>query len=428
MILVVALIILLALLLLSIPVAAAIAVLGLSLDYFFSPFPLYRSIGEITWSASTDFILLAIPLFVLLGEILLKAGIAERTYLALDRWLSWLPGGLLHANIGTSAMFSATSGSSVATAATITTVAMPQGRKLGYNESLFAGSIAAGGTLGILIPPSINLIVYGVLTNTSIPKLFLAGIVPGILLALMFMLCMLAACLIWPSLGSPQRNASWRQRFSSLKDLLPVVFIFVVVIGSIYAGFATPTESAALGVIAALALALAHGKLSLPFLIQVVEGTLRTTAMIMIIIIAANFLNFILSSVGLTERLTNLLNTLGWGPMGTMLVIILLYIVLGFFIETLSLMVITIPIIAPIVVSLGFDPIWFGVLLILLIEMALITPPVGLNLYVVQGIRQKGSITDVMLGSLPFVVMIFLMIVVLLIFPDLALILTPAVG
>lgn len=428
MILIVALIILLALLLLSIPVAAAIAVLGLSLDAFFSPFPLYRAIGEITWSASTDFILLAIPLFVLLGEILLKAGIAERTYLALDRWLSWLPGGLLHANIGTSAMFSATSGSSVATAATITTVAMPQGRKLGYNESLFAGSIAAGGTLGILIPPSINLIVYGVLTNTSIPRLFLAGIVPGALLALAFMLCMLVACWIWPSLGSPQQNATWIQRFSSLKDLLPVLFIFIVVIGSIYAGFATPTESAALGVIAALVLALAHGKLSLPFLIQVIEGTLRTTAMIMIIIIAANFLNFILSSVGLTERLTSLLNNLGWGPMGTMLGIILIYIILGFFIETLSLMVITIPIIAPIVVSLGFDPIWFGIMLILLIEMALITPPVGLNLYVVQGIRQQGSITEVMTGSLPFVAMIFLMIVLLLIFPDLALILTPKAG
>lgn len=309
MILSVALLILLALLILSIPVAAAIAVLGLSLDFLFSPYPLYRSLGEITWSASTDFILLAIPLFVLLGEILLKAGIAERTYLALDRWLSWLPGGLLHANIGTSAMFSPTSGSSVATAATITTVAMPQGRKLGYNESLFAGSIAAGGTLGILIPPSINLIVYGVLTNTSIPKLFLAGIVPGALLAIIFMLCMLLACSIWPSLGSPQRNATWMQRFSSLKDLLPVVFIFVVVIGSIYAGFATPTESAALGVIAALVLALVHGKLSRTFLVQVMEGTLRTTAMIMIIIIAANFLNFILASVGLTERLTNLLNT-----------------------------------------------------------------------------------------------------------------------
>jgi tripartite ATP-independent transporter DctM subunit len=426
--LIVALIILLALLILSVPVAAAIAVLGLSLDQIFSPFPLYRSIGEITWTASTDFILLAIPLFVLLGEILLKAGIAQRTYQALDYWLSWLPGGLLHANIGTSAMFSATSGSSVATAATITTVAMPQGRRLGYNESLFAGSIAAGGTLGILIPPSINLIIYGFLTNTSIPRLFLAGIVPGLLLALIFMLCMLLACSIWPSLGSAQMNATWKQRFYSLKDLLPVLLIFLVVIGSIYAGYATPTESAALGVIAALILATAYGSLSWRFLLQVLEGTMRTTAMIMIIIIAANFLNFVLASIGLTERLTSFLNTLGLSPMGTMFVIILVYIVLGFFIETLSLMVITIPIVAPIVVNLGFDPIWFGVLLILLIEMALITPPVGLNLYVVQGVRQQGSITEVMLGSLPFVLMMLFMIGILLAFPGLALVLTPAAG
>jgi len=425
--LIVALIILLALLVLSVPVAATLAVLGLSVGSIFSQFPLYKSIGEISWTASTDFILLAIPLFVLLGEVLLKAGIAEKTYRALDRWLSWLPGGLLHANIGTSAMFSATSGSSVATAATITTVALPQARKLGYNESLFSGSIAAGGTLGILIPPSINLIIYGFLTNTSIPKLFMAGIVPGILLSIIFMLCILVACSLWPSLGSDRRRATWAERIYSLKDLLPVLFIFFVVIGSIYAGFATPTESAAIGVLAAMALAGAYGKFSLKFLLEVVEGTLRTTAMIMIIIIAAYFLNFILASIGLTERLTTFLDTLGLSALGTLGVIIVIYIVLGFFIETLSLMVITIPIVAPVVVSLGFDPIWFGVLLILLIEMALITPPVGLNLYVVQGVRQRGTITEVMVGSLPFVAMIILMIVLLILFPKLTLILTPVV-
>lgn len=421
---IVALIFLLVLLFLSIPVAATLAVLGLSVGSIFSPFPLYKSIGEISWTASTDFILLAIPLFVLLGEILLKAGIAESTYKALDRWLSWLPGGLMHANIGTSAMFSATSGSSVATAATITTVALPQARKLGYSESLFAGSIAAGGTLGILIPPSINLIVYGFLTNTSIPQLFMAGIVPGILLSLIFMFCILVLCTLKPSLGSDRRSASWSERLISLKDLLPVLFIFVIVIGSIYAGYATPTESAALGVIAALILAASHGKLSLKFFQEVIEGTMRTTAMIMIIIIAAYFLNFILASIGLTDRLTSLLDNLGLSPLGMMGVIICIYIVLGFFIETLSLMVITIPIVAPVVVNLGFDPVWFGVLLILLIEMALITPPVGLNLYVVQGVRQRGTITEVMLGSVPFVVMILFMIILMMIFPDLPLVLS----
>lgn len=415
---------LLALLLLSIPVAATLAVLGLAVGGIFSEYPLYKAIGEISWTASTDFVLLAIPLYVLLGEILLHAGIAERTYKALDRWLSWLPGGLMHANIGTSAMFAATSGSSVATAATITTVALPQARKYGYGESLFAGSIAAGGTLGILIPPSINLIVYGFLTNTSIPRLFMAGIVPGILLSFLFMLCILVACLIKPSLTSGKHIATWNERFSSLKDLLPVMFIFFIVIGSIYAGFATPTESAALGVIAALILAATHKKLNFKILTDIMEGTMRTTAMIMLILMAAYFLNFILASIGLTDKLTVFVNNLGLSPFNTLLVIIGLYVVLGFFVETLSLMVITIPIIAPVIVDLGYDLIWFGVLLILLIEMALITPPVGLNLYVVQGVRQRGSISEVMIGSVPFVIMIALMIAILVMFPNMALFLT----
>ncbi|MGD8561592.1 MAG: TRAP transporter large permease [Desulfarculaceae bacterium] len=424
MIAAVTLAILLALLLLSIPVAATLIILGLSIGELFSGFPLYRAIGEITWTASTDFILLAIPLFVLLGEILLRAGIANRTYNALDKWLSWLPGGLMHANIGTSAMFAATSGSSVATAATITTVALPQARRYGYAESLFAGSIAAGGTLGILIPPSINLIVYGFLTNTSIPRLFMAGIVPGILLSVLFMLCILAACLLKPSLSGGTRGATWEERFSSLKDLLPVLFIFVVVIGSIYAGLATPTESAALGVIASLVLAARYKALSLDFFKQVMEGTMRTTAMIMLILISANFLNFVLDSIGLAEALTQFVNTLGLSAFNTLLVIIALYIVLGFFVETLSLMVITVPIVTPVITGLGYDPVWFGVLLILLIEMALITPPVGLNLYVVQGVRQSGSITDVMLGSVPFVIMIIFMIAIMVAFPEMVLYLT----
>lgn len=418
-----ALVVLLAFLVLSIPVAATLAMLGISLGSVFSSFPLYRAIGEISWGTSTDFLLLAIPLFVLLGEILLRAGIAERTYSALDKWLSWLPGGLMHANIATSAMFSATSGSSVATAATISTVALPQARLHGYNEGLFAGSIAAGGTLGILIPPSINLIVYGFLTNTSIPRLFLAGIVPGLLLSALFIVVIALACGFYPALGSDRRSATWRERLMGLKELLSVFLIFFIVIGSIYAGFATPTESAALGVLTALGLAAVYGKVNWTMLREVVEGTMRTTAMIMLILLAAYFLNFVLASVGLTAKLTAFINGLGLSPMQTMISIVFLYIVLGFFVETLSLMVITIPIIAPVVIGMGFDPVWFGVLLILLIEMALITPPVGLNIYVVQGIRRSGSITDVMVGSVPFVVMMMLMVIILLIYPDLALVL-----
>jgi tripartite ATP-independent transporter DctM subunit len=415
------LVLLLVLLLCSVPVATALVILGLSIGALFSDYPLYRAVGEITWSASTDFLLLSIPLFVMLGEILLRAGIAERTYNALNQWLCWLPGGLLQANIGTSAMFAATSGSSVATAATITTVALPQGRRFKYSEKLFCGSIAAGGTLGILIPPSINLIVYGFLTNTSIPRLFLAGIVPGIILAILFMTCIAVACMVNPALSGGRQSYSWETRIHGLFDLIPVFIIFFVVIGSIYAGLATPTESAALGVLASLLLALSHRTVSLKFFQQVFEGTMRTSAMIMLILIAANFLNFILDSIGLADMLKEFVFGLGTSPLQTLLIVIALYIVLGFFVETLSLMVITIPIIAPVLVGLGYDPIWFGVVLILLIEMALITPPVGLNLYVVQGVRRTGSISDVMVGAAPFVVMIAIMIVLLIIFPNIAL-------
>ncbi|MCF7935727.1 MAG: TRAP transporter large permease [Synergistales bacterium] len=419
MIWIVTFIILIVFLLLSIPVASTMGVLGFILGKAFSPFPLHRAIGEVSWAASANFSLFAIPLFVLLGQILVKSGIAERTYQAVDRWLSWLPGGLMHANIATCALFAATSGSSVATGATMGTVALPQGVKYGYNEGLFAGTIAAGGTLGILIPPSINLIVYGFLTNTSIPKLFIAGIVPGVLLAIIFMVFILIACIVRPSLGSHRRSVSWAERFGSLKDLIPMVGIFVIVIGSIYAGFATPTESAALGVLGSLGIAAAHRKLTLKALVESFEGTLRTTGMIMFIIVAANFLNFILISLGLTDQITSFISTLGFTPFQTLLVIVGMYIILGFFIETLSLMVLTIPVVAPIITDLGYDPIWFGILLILLIEMALITPPVGLNLYVVQGVRERGSIGEIAVGIIPFVFLIMLMIGIIIRFPGL---------
>ena len=418
---------LLLLLMASIPVAVAILVLGLLVGFIFSSFPLHRVMGEIFWAASTDFLLLAIPLFVLLGEVLLRAGIAKRTYSALDKWLSWLPGGLMHANIGTAAMFAATSGSSVATAATISTVALPQARRYGYREGFFAGTIAAGGTLGILIPPSINLIVYGFLTNTSIPQLFMAGIVPGVILAIVFMLIILVICLVNPGMGGGRRSATWDERIASLKDLLPVLFIFAVVIGSIYAGWATPTESAALGVIAAVLLALRYKAVTTGFVKEVMEGTMRTTAMIMLILISANYLNFVLDAVGMAELLNRFVTTLGLSPLNTLLVIIAMYVVLGLFVETLSLMVITVPIVTPVIITSGFDPVWFGILLILLIEMALITPPVGLNLYVVQGVRQKGNISEVMVGSLPFVAGIFIMIGILVVYPDLALVLAKMV-
>ena len=406
---------------LSIPVGIVLFLLGIGVDQFFTPFPLLRGLGQVVWSSSNSSTLIAIPFFVLLGEILVRGGIAEKTYEALDKWFSWLPGGLIHANIGTATMFSATSGSSVATAATVATVAMPQAEKLGYDPKLFSGAIAAGGTLGIMIPPSINLIVYGFLTETSIPRLFLAGLVPGLLMALVFMLVTVVLCKIKPSLGGQSRSFTWAERMVSLRHLIPILILFFAVIGSIYAGWATPTESAAIGVAIALLIAAFNRGVSSEMFKLCLMGTVRITAMIMLVVVGAYFLNFTLTAAGMGQELKDLLTGLNFSPMGTLLVVIALYIVLGFFIETLSLMVATIPIIVPIMTGMGFDKVWFGILLIVLIEMALITPPVGLNLYVVQGARKSGNLTEVMLGTIPFVLVMVAMIIGLVFLPELAL-------
>ncbi|OED40898.1 hypothetical protein AB833_10920 [Chromatiales bacterium (ex Bugula neritina AB1)] len=395
--------------------------LALILQFLESPMPLHRALGDMVWQTGTDFLLVAIPMFVLLGEILLRAGITERMYDGIVKWLGWLPGGLMHSNIGSSALFAATSGSSVATAATIGTVAIPQIEKRGYNEPLFLGTIAAGGTLGILIPPSINLILYGLLTDTSVPELYLAGFMPGLVLALLFMATVVALCRIRPEWGGKPIVASWRQRFAALPALLPPLGIFIVVVGSIYAGLATPTEAAALGVVAAMILAAFNRALTLDMLRQAIESTMRTTSMIMLIILAAVFLNFVLSVIGLTQALADFVTGLGLTPYQTMFLIVGLLLILGCFMETLSMLLTTAPLITPIVVALGFDPVWFGILLMVLLETALITPPIGINLYVVQGIRKRGAMADVMIGAAPFVIALGLMIVLLLAFPQIAL-------
>ena len=412
---------LLVLLSLSIPVGIVLFLLAFGIDIFFSSFPLMRGLGQVVWSSSNSGTLIAIPFFVLLGEILVRSGIARRTYSALEAWVSWLPGGLIHANIATATLFSATSGSSVATAATVASVAMPQAEKLGYDPRLFSGAIAAGGTLGIMIPPSINLIVYGFLTETSIPQLFLAGLVPGLLLALLFMCVTVIMCLIKPSLGGPGVNADWNRRLTSLIDLVPLLTLFGVIVGTIYAGWATPTEAAAVGVAMAFAIAATHKSLSREMLLASLKGTVRTSAMIMLVVIGAYVLNFVLTTAGVSRALQMFLQNLGFGALATLMVIVLIYIVLGFFIETLSLMVATIPIVVPIIVELGYDKVWFGILMIILVEMALITPPVGLNLYVVQGARKSGSFSDVIVGVIPYALAMLVMVGLLIIFPMIAL-------
>ncbi|SFI90140.1 TRAP transporter large permease [Aerobium aerolatum] len=407
---------LMVLIFLAIPVAAVMGILALSLNFVFTDMPLWRALGEVSWGAFTEFTLLAIPLYILLGELFLRTGIAEQMYTALSKWVSWLPGGLMHANIASCTLFSATSGSSVATSATIGTLAIPQQKKYGYNERLFLGSIAAGGTLGILLPPSINMIIYGVLTNSSIPQLYLAAIVPGLLMAAIFALTILIQSSLFNE-GEVKIHATWSERIASLKHLVPPLIICVVIIGSIYSGIATPTESAALGVLAVLALAALRGMLNVQVLLSAFENTMRTTGMIMLIIVFAYFLNFVLSGVGLSSSIKSFMNNLGLSPIWTLIAVIIFYVILGCFMETLSMMIATIPIVAPIIFAAGYDPIWFGVVVMILVELAMITPPIGINLYVVQSIRPRGGISDVIVGALPFVVAMFAMVALLILFP-----------
>ena len=406
----------------AVPVAAVLGILTLILDQMQFDGSMSLAIGEFVWDKSKEFILVAVPMFILLGEIMLRTGLAQKMYGAVVQWLSWLPGGLMHANIGTSTIFAATSGSSVATAATVGTVSYPEIEKRGYNESLFLGSLAAGGTLGILIPPSINLIIYGLITDTSVPELYLAGIIPGIILASLFMLVIVITCLMRPGWGGRKVETSWGERLRTLPDLLPPLFLFLVVVGSIYAGLATPTEAASVGVIFACILAAWTRTLSIKMLKEAFEGTMRTTAMIMLIILAAVFLNFILGFMGVTQEILQAIEALGLTPLETMIIIIIFYLILGMFMETLSMMLTTVPVVFPIVASLGYDPVWFGIMITVLMETALITPPIGVNLYVVHGIRlNPGKFNDVAYGAIPFVIAMIGMVFLLLAVPEMAL-------
>jgi len=381
-----------------------------------------RIVGELTWSTTSNFILTAIPFYILFGEILLRSGTAERMYAALVQWLSWLPGGLMHSNIGACALFGSVSGSSVATAATIGVVAMGEIDKHKYNEPLFLGTLAAGGTLGILIPPSINMIIYGVMTDTSVPKLYLAGFIPGFILTVLFSLTVLVACLWKPHWGGRKIETNWEMRMKLLPDLLPPLVLLVIVIGAIFFGVATATEAAAVGIVGALALTAWRRRLSWRMLRDVCENTVRTTAMVVAILVGAFFLNVVIQTIGLTKQLSQLISYYQLTPVQILLAVIVLYLILGTFMEELSMMISTIPITTPLMVQAGYDSVWYGILLVLLIQTAMISPPFGINLFVIHGIRGRGKLTDVEKGSAPFVIALLAMIAMICVWPDIVMI------
>jgi tripartite ATP-independent transporter DctM subunit len=402
-------------------VAAALGVLGLLAGFAFSERPLHLFIGEAVWIPSVNFVLVAVPLFILMGEILLRSGLSERLYRALNLWFRRLPGGLLHTNIISCAVFSAIAGSSVATAATIGAVALPYFEKTRYSPRLVLGSLAAGGALGNLIPPGITFIVYGLLTETSVGKLYLAAFLPGFMVAALFTVLIFLYGLFHPT-REEAAAATWAERLRGLADLLPTAVLIFLVLGTIYLGLATPTESAALGVVGAMLFAALDRKLTLPIIHAAAQATARTTSLIGLIILAAFVLNYVLSSLRLPQSLAAMVTGLALPPWAIMSIIIGFYLALGTFMEGFSMIITTLPVVFPITVALGYDPIWFGVVVTMLAEIALISPPDGMVMYVLQGMRlSPGPITDVFAGVTPFVLVYLLGVVILMVLPDIAL-------
>jgi tripartite ATP-independent transporter DctM subunit len=404
-------------------VGAALSSLALLAGFSLSDRPFWNFLGEMIWAPSTNFVLVSVPLFLLMGEIMLRAGLSERLYRGLNVWMGRLPGGLLHTNILACGVFSAVAGSSVATAATMGSVALPYFEKSHYPQKLVLGSLAAGGALGNLIPPGITFIIYGLITETSVGALYIAAIGPSILVVLLFVLVILYYSYKLKLRADPNAvGVTWRHKIASLSDLLPTALLIGLVLGTIYAGLATPTESAALGVAGSLLLALIDRKLNWKMISESLHATARTTSMIALILFGAYVLNYILSALGVPQILAKFLTGLPLPGWAIMLVIIGFYLALGTFMEGLSMVICTVPLLFPVVKALGYDPIWFGVVITMLVEIAMISPPDGTVLYVLQGMRrQPGPITDVFSGVMPFMFVYMLAIIILMVFPSIAL-------
>ena len=389
--------------------------------YFLLGGPLPGTIGVTTFNLTYNFVLTAIPLFIFMGEIILRTGFSARLYRGLSRWFQLLPGGLLHSNIGACGLFAAVSGSSVATAAAIGTVALPELEKRKYDRKLSAGSLAAGGVLGPLIPPSIAFIIYGVITETSIVRLFMAGVFPGLLLTGMFMAYIGVRVVLDRSLVPKEEPDSWRSRVVGSVEILPIAFLMFVVLGGIYAGVMTPTEAAAVGAFGALLMAAAFRMLNRQVLWAALKEATRSTAFIMFIIVGAMLLGVVLANLRIPGALAKMVLDADLTPLMVMLAIYAIYFVMGIFFDGISMMIITLPVIFPVVVAVGYDPVWFGVAFVIIMEVGLLTPPVGLNLYVIHGISKHRPFSEVALGSAPFFMVMLVALAIVHAFPQLSL-------
>ncbi len=383
---------------------------------------IWDKIGDLLSSSLYDSLnswsLAALPMFILMGELLYKSSISTRLFNGLIPWLTKVPGRLLHINVAACSLFAAVSGSSAATTATVGKITLGELRKRGYSKSLSIGSLAGSGTLGFLIPPSLIMIIYGVLSNVSIGKLFIAGILPGILLASSYALYIIIASSIDKNaVPAQEEEITWSMRLHSLKDLLPIFLLITLVLGSIYAGFATPTEAAALGVLGSIILGFYFKSLDYEVFKTAILNSIKTTVMISFIIAGAGFLSQVVGFLGIARALSEYIASLGLSPYMLIFVVGIMYMILGMMLDGISMVVMTLPIVLPIVTAAGYDPLWFGIFLVLMVELSQITPPVGFSLFVIQSISGE-KIDYILKATFPFFVIMILIVVVLTLFPE----------
>jgi tripartite ATP-independent transporter DctM subunit len=406
---------------LEIPIAAAMALPGIvGFAWIVGWEPTLYMIGETTFGTLNGYALSVIPLFILMGNLISAAEISRELYDAAHRFVGHLRGGLAIATVIACAAFAAVSGSSLATSAAMSKVAYPSMKRFGYSDALAAGSIASAGTLGIMIPPSVAFMVYGIMTQTDIGQLFIAGILPGLLGLLLYIGAVMLATALNPQAGPPGERSGWPARLGALKGVWTVLALFALVVGGMYGGVFTPTEAAGIGASGALAIAIARRRLTWRLLLSILRETAATTAMLFFILVGALIFTRFINLAGFTQALSELIQGAEISRMQLILLICLMYIVLGCFLESMSMVLLTLPIVFPVISAAGFDPVWFGVLMITLIEIALITPPVGMNVYMMSTLLPQVPLRTIFSGVAPFVAADVVRVALLIAFPAIA--------
>jgi len=411
-----------ALMLLRVPVGMAMGLVGVTgYGYLTGSTPALKMVGQTSMRIVTVYTFGVIPMFLLMGAIVSRSGMSREMFQAANRFVGHWRGGLGIATIAACAGFAAISGSSVATAATFSTVAYPEMRRFNYPQSFATGVIAAGGTLGAMFPPSIVLAVYGLITQQDIGKLFVAGILPGLLAVSMYMITIAVIGRVRPGWLPTAAASGWGERIRALRDVWAPVLLFLFVIGGLYGGLFTPTEAGGMGAVGALLISVARGRLSRADLLASMLQATRTAAAVFTVLIGAILFGYFLTVTETPQKVTEFVTSLGLSPHGALILIMLMYLVLGCLMDAMAMIILTVPIIFPVIQALGFDPVWFGVIIVMTVELGLIHPPVGMNVFVIKTVVKDVSFSTIFIGVLPFVVTDILRLAILIAFPVIAL-------